>query len=155
MSDNNDNAGIITHPPFFYIIAALIAVGIDWLYPLSFGGDGMIKTVAIVLVVVGVLAFIMAGRMFAKNKQSPSVHASQPKIITSGIYGYTRNPIYLIATVWLGAAGLYVDNVWMVLMVIPMIIVINKLVIEKEEAYLESKFGDEYRDYKKKVRRWI
>lgn len=155
MTEETDNAGIVTHPPFFYIIAALIAVGIDWIIPLSFGGGDILKNIAIALVVIGLLLFIAAGRLFAINKQSPSVHASQPKIITTGIYAVSRNPIYVVATLWLGSAGLYFDNAWMSLMVIPMIFVMNKMVIEKEEAYLESKFGEEYRDYKKKVRRWI
>lgn len=155
MSEEQDNAGIVTHPPFFYIASALIAVGIDQVVPLSFGNTMATEYAGLVILVIGVLIFIASGRMFVKNKQSPSVHASQPKIITDGIYGKTRNPIYVSAHLFLLAVALYVDNVWMLLMIIPLTILMTKLVIEKEEAYLERKFGGDYLDYKKKVRRWI
>ena len=53
------------------------------------------------------------------------------------------------------AASFYFDNVWLVIVTVPLIVFMNKMVIEKEEAYLERTFGVEYLDYKKKVRRWI
>lgn len=155
MNDNQDNAGIVAHPPFFYIIAVLAAIVIDHFISLSFGKPTITKYLGLVVLGIGILVFILSGRMFIKNKQSPSVHASQPKVITDGIYGKTRNPIYLSAHMFIVSAALYFDNVWMLFMLVPMTYIITKFVIEKEEIYLERKFGEAYRDYKKKVRRWL
>ncbi len=155
MSEEQDNAGIITHPPFFYIIAVLVAIVIDHFISLSFGNPTMTKYLGLAVLGMGILILMLSGRMFIKNKQSPSVHASQPKVITDGIYGKTRNPIYLSAHMFIASAALYFDNVWMLLMLMPMTYIITKFVIEKEETYLERKFGEAYRDYKKRVRRWL
>lgn len=155
MTEEKDNPGIITHPPVFYIIAILISVGLDNIYRLSFGGGEMLENIAILIFAVGIVVFIAATKTFAKNKQSPSVHATPVKIYSGGIYGYSRNPIYLGANMFLVSAALYFDNLWMLIMLMPILYIMTNMVIKKEEAYLEQKFGDEYTDYKKKVRRWI
>ncbi|MDG1995320.1 MAG: isoprenylcysteine carboxylmethyltransferase family protein [Emcibacteraceae bacterium] len=155
MSEEQDNAGIAVHPPVFYIVAALIGVGIDYLFPLSFGSDAMLETAGIIIFLLGLIIAVLSFKIFASNKQSPSVHASASKIYQSGVYAYSRNPIYLGITLWLVAAALYFDNVWLLIITVPLILFMNKVVIEKEEAYLTSKFGDDYLSYKKKVRRWI
>ncbi|HPF47454.1 MAG: isoprenylcysteine carboxylmethyltransferase family protein [Alphaproteobacteria bacterium] len=155
MNDQQDNAGIITHPPVFYIIAMVIGLGLDYIFPLSFGLAGIEKIAAIVLFILGSIIIVLGFRLFASNKQSPSVHASVSKIYQSGIYAYSRNPIYLGVAIMMLAVGLYLDKLWILIMMIPLIIILNRAVIEKEEAYLEAKFGDEYLNYKNKVRRWI
>lgn len=155
MTEQKDNPGIITHPPVFYIVAILISIGLDKLYRLSFGGGEMLENIAIIILVIGLVIFIAAGKTFRKNKQSPSVHATPVKIYTGGIYAYSRNPIYLAANLFLISASLYFDNLWMLIMLVPVLYIMTNLVIKKEEAYLEQKFGEEYTNYKKKVRRWI
>ncbi len=155
MSEEQDNAGIVTHPPLFYIAAALIGVGIDYFVPLSFGFEGGTTVAAIAIFILGLLIAAMGGRKFASDKQSPSVHAPTTGIYTSGIYAYTRNPMYLGVMLWMASASLYFDKLWILIMCVPLLIFMNKVVIEKEEAYLERKFGDEYTAYKNKVRRWI
>ena len=76
-------------------------------------------------------------------------------LVVDGIYGRTRNPLYLGATlVYLGlsvAAG----SPWAIVLVVPLLWVINVGVIGREERYLERKFGDAYRAYKGRVRRWV
>tara|TARA_Y100000385_G_scaffold232259_1_gene244670 strand:+ start:81 stop:548 length:468 start_codon:yes stop_codon:yes gene_type:complete len=155
MSENADNPGIVTHPPVFYIVAILIGLGIDYFMPLSFGFEGMTKTVSLVILVLGTIVTVLGFKMFTTDKQSPSVHEPTVAVYQSGIYAYSRNPIYLGVLLWMMAGALFFDKVWIMIMVLPLILWMNKVVIEKEEAYLEEKFGDSYLDYKKKVRRWI
>ncbi|MBT5186739.1 MAG: isoprenylcysteine carboxylmethyltransferase family protein [Kordiimonadaceae bacterium] len=155
MAEEKDNPGIITHPPFFYIIAALIAVGLNRVYELTIPGGEILETIAIVSMSVGIMIFFIAAKTFRKNKQSPSVHATPVKIYTGGMFAHSRNPIYLSANLFLFSAALYFENAWMLLMLLPIIYIMTNLVIKKEEAYLEEKFGQEYLDYKEKVRRWI
>ena len=155
MSENADNPGIVTHPPVFYIVAILIGLGIDYFMPLSFGFEGMTKPVSLVILILGTIVTVLGFKMFTTDKQSPSVHEPTVAVYQSGIYAYSRNPIYLGVLLWMMAGALFFDKVWIMIMVLPLILWMNKVVIEKEEAYLEEKFGDSYLDYKKKVRRWI
>ncbi len=155
MTDESDNAGIIAHPPVFYIIAVLIGLGGDYLIPLSFGLAAGTKIAGFAVFVTGTVISVMSFKMFAGDKQSPSVHEPTNSIYTSGVYSLTRNPIYLGVLMWVVAASFYFDKLWLLIICVPLVVFLNKAVIEKEEAYLENKFGDEYRDYKSKVRRWI
>lgn len=155
MSDEKDNPGIITHPPFFYIAAALISVGLNRVYAFPLGGGEWMEAIAIFMISVGIVILVMATKTFKDNKQSPSVHATPVKIYTGGVYGYSRNPIYVAATLWLIAAALYFSNGWMLISALPIFYIMTNFVIKKEEVYLEEKFGEEYINYKKNVRRWI
>jgi len=70
-------------------------------------------------------------------------------------YRFTRNPIYL--AMFLGLIGLAIafDNLWLLMMLVPFALVVRYGVVAREEAYLERKFGDVYRGYRSRVRRWL
>jgi protein-S-isoprenylcysteine O-methyltransferase Ste14 len=77
------------------------------------------------------------------------------RIVAHGLYRFTRNPMYIgFALRTLGLAIL-VDSAWMLLSVPVGLVLIDRIVITREERYLERKFGDEYLNYKRRVRRWI
>jgi len=76
-------------------------------------------------------------------------------LIQSGPFGYTRNPFYLAASACYLGIALYVNSFWLLAMLLPTLAVITKGVIEREERYLERKFGSEYFRYKQSVRRWF
>ncbi len=153
--EDNDNAGIIAHPPIFYIISVIVALIIDYFVPLAMGEAPILKMFAILMAVLGIGIFISAGKMFRTDKQNVSVHTKTESIYQSGIYSRTRNPIYLGVLMVVIAGGIYFDEPWIFITQIPLVLFFNKQVIGKEEAYLERKFGAEYIEYKKKVRRWI
>jgi protein-S-isoprenylcysteine O-methyltransferase Ste14 len=73
----------------------------------------------------------------------------------NGPYRYSRNPIYLgFAIAGVGSA-LGFNTWWMLLSVLVFVLLANKIVIEKEEEYLERKFGESYLDYQRQTRRWF
>jgi protein-S-isoprenylcysteine O-methyltransferase Ste14 len=76
-------------------------------------------------------------------------------IVENGPYRFTRNPIYL--GMFIGLVGLPVafDTLWLLLMLVPFALVIRFGVVAREEAYLDRKFGDVYRGYRSRVRRWL
>jgi protein-S-isoprenylcysteine O-methyltransferase Ste14 len=80
---------------------------------------------------------------------------STPQIVSSGVYRFTRNPMYLgLAAIQLGI-GVALGNGWIVALVPAVLAAVHVLAIRPEEAYLERKFGDAYRQYKRSVRRWL
>src|SRR5262249_31927742 len=76
-------------------------------------------------------------------------------IVESGPYRFTRNPIYLGMFLGLIGLALAFDNLWLLMMLVPFAPVIHYGAVAREESYLERKFGDAYRGYRSRVRRWL
>ncbi len=76
-------------------------------------------------------------------------------VVRRGVYRFSRNPIYLAFCLATFGIGLWLDSGWIVAAVAPVAVLLYWLVIRREEAYLESRFGDAYRAYCRQVRRWI
>jgi protein-S-isoprenylcysteine O-methyltransferase Ste14 len=99
--------------------------------------------------------FSGAALAFRRAGTPLSVFKPAKKLLTTGPYLRTRNPIYLsFAWIYLGFA-FWTASLWPFLFLIPLVITINRLVIAREEAHLEARFGQDYRDYKARVRRWM
>jgi len=109
---------------------------------------GLVIVAAVVLVVLAERAFKRAGT---------PVRPTEPtqEIVTSGVYAYTRNPMYLSMTIALIGASLVADSLWFLVVVPPAVFAVTKLAIEREKHYLSRKFGESYRTYKARVRRWL
>ena len=75
--------------------------------------------------------------------------------MSAGIHGWTRNPIYLGMFLIYGGIGLAAQSPWVLMITVPLAIIIRYGVVAREEAYLERRFGDAYRDYRHRVRRWL
>ena len=150
-----DTAGVVAPPPLVYLAGLAIGFGIEALLPgaslpgaLRWIGGGL-------LVVAG--AALLASFNTAFTRKGTAVEPWKPTtaIVTTGPYRVTRNPAYLgMALVYIGIA-LLANAVW-VLAPLPFVLfVIDRMVIAREERYLERKFGHEYLDYKAGVRRWV
>jgi protein-S-isoprenylcysteine O-methyltransferase Ste14 len=100
-----------------------------------------------------VLAMSYGSMAKAGTTINPSEHSS--KVVTSGLYAYSRNPIYLGWFLLLAGIG-FRNASWLVLVTaVTMVLLLYGAVILQEEAYLEKRFGEEYLQYKKRVRRWL
>lgn len=91
------------------------------------------------------------------RRASTAVNPSLPTtaIVSGGVFGLSRNPIYLSFTLLYCGIALLFNGLWAFLFLPPLIAVVHTGVIMREENYLEQKFGDEYLRYKARVRRWI
>jgi protein-S-isoprenylcysteine O-methyltransferase Ste14 len=100
---------------------------------------------------------LFAWAIVTVTRAGSNVPTNRPttSIVESGPYRFTRNPIYL--GMFLGLIGLAIafDTLWLLLMLVPFALVIRYGVVAREEAYLERKFGDVYRGYRSRVRRWL
>ena len=76
-------------------------------------------------------------------------------LVSTGIHGRTRNPIYLGMFLLYAGIGLAARSPGTFILMVPLAVTIRYGVVAREEAYLEWRFGDAYRDYKARVRRWL
>jgi protein-S-isoprenylcysteine O-methyltransferase Ste14 len=156
MYDTADTAQVSIRPPLAWGLAVIAGLALNWLVPLPFlpvdlpaGWLGAIVFVfALALLAWAIITITRAGSNVPTNLPTST-------IVESGPYRFTRNPIY--HGMFLGLAGLAIafDNLWLLMMLVPFALLIRYGVVAREEAYLERKFGDVYRGYRSRVRRWL
>jgi len=152
-----DHPGIYIPPPVIYIAIFLIAYLLQTLIPInnSFFHHNGVKTAGIIFFIAGVF-FIMQGvGKFIQTGNTLITVKPASSLQQSGIYKFTRNPMYFgFIFLYLGFACFF-GNWWDIILLPVLIIIMQEYVIKKEEKYLERQFNQTYLDYKKKVRRWI
>src|SRR5215468_2524455 len=156
MDDTANTAQVIVRPPLAWGFAVVAGLALDWLVPLPFLPAGLPAGW------LGALVFVLALALFAwaivtMTRAGSNVPTNRPTtaIVENGPYRFTRNPIYL--GMFLGLVGLAVafDDLWLLMLLVPFALIIRYGVVAREEAYLERKFGDVYRSYRSRVRRWL
>jgi protein-S-isoprenylcysteine O-methyltransferase Ste14 len=151
-------AGVIARPPLLFLAALLLGFVSDRLLPFPVtapAGDWVQWTVASFLIVIG-LTFAGAGiRNFARSATPVRTNEPTRALVTTGIHGWSRNPIYLGLFLLYGGIGIAARSPWALVLTLVLAITIRYGVVAREEAYLERRFGDAYRDYKARVRRWL
>ena len=112
---------------------------------------------ALALVVIGLSISISGMVSFrrAKTTINPSKPSAASSLVTSGVYRYTRNPMYLGLSITLMGWAVFLSNPLALLAVPPFVLYVNRLQINPEERVLSSLFGAEYAAYTEKVRRWL
>lgn len=110
-----------------------------------------------VILSIGILVIINPVVKFIKSKTTvnPVEFKNVEKLVTSGIYKYSRNPMYLGMIMIIISTTVYYLNFYSLLTPFIFYFWINRFQIKREEVFLEEKFGQEYLSYKTKTRRWI
>ena len=155
MTDNQDNPGINLPPPLIYVVPLLLGLLLDRRARLPFLPRGAARGLGWPLL-GGAVALNGWFLKTMRDAQAPiRTDKPVPRLTTTGPFRYTRNPSYLaLALIYAGIAVLR-DSPWAMLLLPLVMIVIQREVIEREERYLQRAFGEEYLDYKGKVRRWV
>jgi protein-S-isoprenylcysteine O-methyltransferase Ste14 len=155
--NDTGTAGVIARPPLLFLAALLLGIASDRLLPLPFAvpeADLVHWSIAGFLILIG-LALAAAGiRNFSRAATPVPTNEPTRALVTTGIHGWTRNPIYLGMFLVYGGIGVAARSPWTLILTLPLAITIRYGVVAREEAYLERRFGDAYRGYKARVRRW-
>ena len=154
-------AGVIARPPLLFLAGLLLGFLADHLLPLPFPVPriGPVHWISAIiagcLILIGVAVFTAGIRNF--SREATPVQGTKPAraLVTTGVHGWSRNPIYLGMLLVYGGIGIALHSPWILILALPLAITIRYGVVAREEAYLERRFGDAYRDYKIRVRRWL
>lgn len=156
---DTETAGAVVRPPALFLAALLLGFGLDYLLPLPFPGVGSAYWLSAVigglLILIGIATFAAAIRNF--SSAGTPVPGTMPTrtLVTSGIHGWSRNPIYVGMFLIYFGIGIAALSPWILILTVPIAIIMRYGVVAREEAYLERRFGDPYRNYKAHVRRWL
>ena len=153
-----DYADVVVKPPILFAGAVLVGCLLSWIVPL---GPGLGSANARALAVGGSLALVgfalMALSVREFRRAGTSVIPGEPStvLLESGPYRFTRNPIYIGFVIFYFGLAIMLTSAWMLVLLIPVLIILQRGVVEREEAYLQAKFGAAYRKYQARVPRWL
>lgn len=154
-----DAAAVKVFPPGIPLVTVGVGVLLDWSAPV--GADLMLQgapryIVGTMLTLAPIyLLGVRAVRALRATGQSENPYKPTTEIIETGPFRYTRNPMYLQMVLACLGVSVLLANLWITLLTPVCAVLLQVLVIRHEEAYLERKFGTDYGDYKRRVRRWI
>ena len=155
MENHKDHASVKIHPPILLLFHLFVVFALNRLLPLSSAFPRILVWVGYTLVFIGLGLAFGAANGFMRAHTTLDPHGSVNNIVTSGPYRFTRNPIYLGFVCMLIGFPFIFKTHWGLILSPLFIMLMNTLVIQHEEAYLEKKFGDVYTSYKSRVRRWL
>lgn len=152
---SHDNAGVIAPPPLIVGAGLVGGVLLHLLIPVRFLPPDIARILGALVVVVSAVPGLWALWEMYKARTSPLPEHSTRALVTVGAFAFSRNPIYLTFLLFHVGVAIFVNGL-LILLPLPLVVwVMTRGVIEREERYLERKFGDAYRQYKARVRRWL
>ena len=143
------------------VLLTVLFAGMMWLLSRATPGIAMPAeprvTAVLVFAVAGIFIGLAAVVSFRKAKTTvnPMTPKASSSLVKSGIFKLSRNPMYLALLSALIAWGLHLGNFYSLALTAVFIIYMNRFQIRPEEQALEAAFGDEFREYKRRVRRWL
>lgn len=154
-----DAAAVRVFPPAVPLLAVLLGVALEWLWPLGLGSllPASLRYGAGVLVIAGAVLGLglPAVLLFRRGGQDENPWKPTPHLEARGPFRWTRNPMYLQMVLLCVGFAILLGNVWILVLTPAAGWALQRLAILPEEAYLERRFGDDYRAYKRRVRRWL
>lgn len=158
MSQQHQRPGRFAWPPVIYVGAIAATIIVHWLLPAPwitgpfseflFGLGCLIAAGALAIVITAIRALRRAGTTVMPNRRSDH-------LVTKGPYSFTRNPIYLGNTMLMMALALIFGVAWFFVFALLAAFLTGRIAIAAEEKHLDLRFGRAWRDYAKRVRRWI
>ena len=153
--DSADNPGVIAPPPLIYAGALAAGLLANRRYRIPILPRRLARTLGLSMVVGGLAVGFLGDREMHRAETNVNPYKPATTVVTGGPFRFTRNPLYLsMVLIYLGISAL--ANGLAPILLLPIIQrLMRRGVIEREERYLERKFGDEYVRYKVQVPRWI
>ena len=139
-------------------IPFLVAIALQLVAPIPLPGGSLTPAripAGAILIVVGISLAVLARREFSRYGQPTDPGLPTSKIVSTGVFSISRNPLYLGGVLILAGISLAFNLPWLLILLIPSMVVCHYILIAPEERYLATKFGEQYRMYTETVHRWI
>src|SRR5215468_6659281 len=148
------NLGLV-RPPLVYLTSLVCGTVMHLAMPLPFLPGTLAVPLGVLLVVVAIALFSYSVAKFRAAGTPVPARKPTTVIVRTGPYRFSRNPIYLAFSLLQLGIAIWVNSVWLLATLIAAVALIASVVIPREERYLARRFGADYLDYKRSVRRWL
>ena len=156
--DYESRPNSVLWPPLLFVGAAVLALLLHLSSPVNFPGGtaGAVLQVAGVALIAGaILIDVLAVLAFRRHHTTILPNKGADRLITTGIFAWSRNPIYLGNFMLVAGAGL-LSGIWALVLAAPVaLLATKKLAVEREEQHLSLKFGNDWKTYRQRTRRWF
>ncbi len=144
-------------PPGYALIIGFLMWALNSYFPVAHWIVSPWNKIGLVLIVLAFTMDLSSLFLFFKKHTTPSPFTpdNASTLVTSGLYKYTRNPMYVGLIIILTGYAIWLGSVTPFLVLPLFYWLITNMQIKPEEVILEKKFGEEYRNYKSRVRRWL
>jgi len=150
-----DNPGVVARPPLIYAAALLLVLVCRWFWPMPISAQPVAFWPGLALAAVGIGTAIWGRRTMQAAGTNINPVLPAKAIVSSGPFRFSRNPLYLSLTlIYLGLI-LAFNTWWGLVALAPLLVIMHRGVVLREERYLEQKFGQSYRQYRSRVRRYL
>ena len=148
-------AGVLAPPPLIYLVPLILGLLFQPWHPIAVVGHRAAAPRGVSFLVLGLVCHLSAVLTLRQARTSPKPWRPTTAVVKTGPYRFTRNPIYLGFSLVYISVGFWVNALWPFVLLPLVLLVVQVGVITREEAYLERHFGNEYREYRQRVRRWL
>jgi protein-S-isoprenylcysteine O-methyltransferase Ste14 len=149
--------GVYIPPPLFYIIIFIASELIQKQIPIanSLFHKVTFKIIGIFFIIASSIFLARSFRQFFQSKNTVVLIKPATTLQTTGIYEISRNPMYVgLILLYLGITC-FIGNWWNIIFLPFLILIMQSYVIKREENYLDLEFGQQYTEYRRRVRRWL
>lgn len=150
-----DSPGVHVPPPFFYLAAVAAGAVLRRYIPLPIGWGAPRFAAALVFLALFALLMLWTFGWFLLRGTTIIPNRPANALILDGPFRFTRNPLYLALALLTIALGLLLNTWWILILLLPAVVAVDRLVIAREEAYLRRRFGAQYDAFAARVRRWL
>jgi protein-S-isoprenylcysteine O-methyltransferase Ste14 len=152
---SEDHPGVIAPAPLLYAAAFVVGAMLHAAFPATALPVDLAPWSAAALLASGAILAVSSRRTLeaAGTNADPTLPATT--LVVTGPYGFSRNPMYVARTLLYLGLGLTMNALGVLATLVPVLPIVHYGVVKREERYLEGKFGDAYRRYRSRVRRWL
>jgi protein-S-isoprenylcysteine O-methyltransferase Ste14 len=144
----------LLRPPLVFLSAILLGIALNWARPLPYR-PSFLALLGPFASVCAIFLFLFSFREFPAAGTSVRGSERASTIVRTGPYRFSRNPIYLSFILLVLGLSVWLNNLWLLVTLVPAVGFIAIIVIPREERFLERNFHKEYSSYKSAVRRWL
>ncbi len=159
MPSDPDSPHVVAPPPLIYVAALGVGLLVNWAAPRPLLSSGLrywpLAALGVTLVALGVGIAGWGRTLMARAGTSVNPFQPTTALVTAGPFRFSRNPLYVGLTLAYLGGTLLTNSVWVLALLVPVLVVMHYGVVRREERYLEAKFGEAYRAYRSRVRRYI
>ena len=142
-------------PPVLYLVALVVGLLLEQLWPASLMPEHWSNLLGWTFMLVGAGVAVAAFLRFRRAETPFDVRKPATALVTDGPYRLSRNPGYVALTVFYAGVAFILNSPWVLVMAVPAFLMVDRLIVRREERHLQQTFGNDYVRYRNSVRRWI